>query len=337
MDTKFGDNSLHLLKGSEGLVLPDDIGQYLQVLMNNFGLVKIKIFDYSGAILYSSEVTEIGELNTHDYFHETVAKGHVFSKIVQENQVSMEGTPISVSVAEVYVPIISNANFYGAFEIYYDITEQNHNISKNEFVFKIISFITWLLLTLIFIILLIKASHANILKTKAEAELTETNQWLKHAVIEKTREIKATQIISVQALATLAEYHDLDTGEHLARIQLYVKVLLEHLVAVSNKYTEYIKRHTGYIEEITFAALLHDIGKTAIPSEILTKPGKLTLEEFDVVKNHTTIAGEALNKANEIFKKEFGKDSYLALARDIAIHHHEKWNGEGYPHRLKGL
>lgn len=330
-------NSLHILKGPEGLALPDDIGEYLQEIMNNFGLVKIKLFDSSGEVLYSSKDMEIGEFNTHDYFHEMVAKGQIYSKIALENQASMEGTLISVSVAEVYVPIISNSDFYGAFEIYYDITEQNHNISKNEFVFKVISLTTWLLLTLIFVVLLVKASQANILKARAEEELTETNQWLERAVVEKTREIKATQVISVQALATLAEYHDLDTGEHLARIQQYVKVLLEYLVAASNQYTEYIQRHPGYIEEIIFAALLHDIGKTAIPIEILTKPGKLTPDEFDVVKSHTTIAGEALKNANEIFRKEFGKDSYLALARDIAIHHHEKWNGEGYPHRLKGL
>ena len=330
-------NSLDIHRGQDGLVLPDDMGVYLQEIMRDFKLIKIKIFDTSGVVVYSSEDKEIGEVNTHDYFHEMVARGHVFSKIAKENQASMEGTLISVSVAEVYVPIISNDEFYGAFEIYYNITEQNKNIVRNEFVFTIVSFTTWLLLTLVFVALLVKASLANILKTKAQKELAETNHWLERAVSEKTREIKATQIISVQALATLAEHYDLDTGEHLVRIQLYVKTLLEQLITEANHYAEYVQRHSGYLEEIIFAALLHDIGKTAIPMEILTKPGKLTLEEFDIVKSHTTIAGEALNKANEIFREDFGKDSYLALARDIAIHHHEKWNGEGYPHRLKGL
>ncbi len=112
--------------------------------------------------------------------------------------------------------------------------------------------------------------------------------------------------------------------------------MLEYLASSSNQYTEYVQRNPDYIEDIVFASLLHDIGKTAIPVEILIKPGKLTPEEFDIVKDHTTIAGEALDKANHIFREEFGKDSYLALARDIAMYHHEKWNGEGYPHRLKG-
>lgn len=71
-------------------------------------------------------------------------------------------------------------------------------------------------------------------------------------------------------------------------------------------------------------------------SGLLWNLQKLTPDEFDIIKGHTTIAGEALGKANKTFRKEFGKDSYLALARDIAIYHHEKWNGEGYPHCLIG-
>ena len=310
--------------------------QDLQKSMKIFELVKIKIFNTTGLVVYSSDLTEIGEINTHDYFHKQVAKGQIFSKIVEKNQASMEGKLVPTSVAEVYVPILNNANFQGAFEIYYDITEQNRTISKNEFILKVASLSTWLILTLVCFSLLIKASRANILKASAEKELNETNHWLERTVTEKTQEIKVTQIVSVQALAILAEYYDQDTGVHLERIQLYVRTLLEYLASSSNRYTEYVQRHPGYIEEIVFASLLHDIGKTAIPVEILIKPGKLTPEEFDAVKNHTTIAGEALDKANQVFREEFGKDSYLALARDIAIYHHEKWNGDGYPHRLKG-
>ncbi|HCD72540.1 MAG TPA: metal-dependent phosphohydrolase, partial [Thermovirga lienii] len=81
---------------------------------------------------------------------------------------------------------------------------------------------------------------------------------------------------------------------------------------------------------------LHDIGKTAVPYEILTKPGKLTPEEYRAMQKHTIIAGEVIEAANKEFRDKFGVDSYLALARDIALYHHEKWNGKGYPYGLSG-
>lgn len=133
----------------------------------------------------------------------------------------------------------------------------------------------------------------------------------------------------------MAEYYDADTGEHLTRIQAYVEILSKQLRDNSH-FRNYLSEKENYIEELKLACLLHDVGKTAIPIEILTKPGKLTDEEFEIIKTHTTIAGEALTAANDDFRKAFISDSYLALARDIALYHHEKWNGKGYPKELKG-
>ncbi len=326
---------LHIEQEPKASAFSESLKRDIQHIMENFEVIKLKIFNADGEVIFSSEVQEIGEINKHDYFREQVATGRIFSKIVAEDHTSMEGKLLPVSVAEVYIPMIDGRQFYGAFEIYYNITEQNRKIVRNEFHFKIASFSTWLVLSIIFSTLLLKASRSNILKILAEKQLTETNHWLEDTVTEKTREIKATQIISVQALAILAEHYDPDTGKHLTRIQLYVRSLLEYLAASDNPYRDYVRQHLNYIEEIVFACLLHDIGKTAIPVEILMKPAKLSPEEFEIVKDHTTIAGQALNAANAIFWKEFGKDSYLALARDISIYHHEKWNGEGYPHNLK--
>jgi HD-GYP domain-containing protein (c-di-GMP phosphodiesterase class II) len=133
----------------------------------------------------------------------------------------------------------------------------------------------------------------------------------------------------------LAEYYDRDTGDHLVRIQNYV-LLLASWLQNNSPYAVYITRKPDYVNDLKLASLLHDIGKIAIPRAILNKPGKLTEEEFEIVKTHTSIAGEVLNKANAAFIVSFGKDSYLALARDIALYHHEQWNGGGYPHGLKG-
>lgn len=329
-------NLLHITGEPSALVLSEARIQDLLKSMQEFRLIKVKIFNSAGLVVYSSEAKEIGEINTRDYFREQVAKGKIYSKIVEENQVSMEGETIPVSVAEVYVPIKSNADFQGAFEIYYNITEQNRAIVRNQLVFEMASIATWFLLTIVFVALLVRASWVNILKTRTEEDLTATNLGLEQTIAEKTREIKAIQNVSVQALAILAEHYDPDTGDHLKRIQHYVKYLLEYLSSSSTQYSEYVQRRPSYIEEIVFAALLHDVGKTAIPLEILIKPGKLSADEFNIVKNHTTIACEALGRANLLFRDEFGKDSYLALARDIAMYHHEKWNGEGYPHKLQG-
>ncbi len=170
---------------------------------------------------------------------------------------------------------------------------------------------------------------------KAETMLRKSEIHLKELVDEKTREIQLTQRTSIQALATLAEYNDTDTGEHLNRIQRYVRLLATRL-RVESPYSEYLGKKDTYIDELELASLLHDIGKVAIPKEILTKPGKLTSDEFDLIKEHTSIAGEMLEKANKIFMENYNRDSYLALARDIAFFHHEKWDGSGYPSGLKG-
>lgn len=329
-------DSLEIKDGIGTAALSKAMEEDLRAVMKDFDLYKVKIFDAAGVVIYSTDAKEIGDVNKHSYFWDQVAKGKIFSKIVAKNQTSLEGKIVPMSVVEVYIPTMRLGTFGGAFEVYYDITEVHGRILHNEFVFKVASFLTWGFIALVFLMLLIKASKTNIMKAAAEKKLTETNHWLERTVAEKTQEVKATQMVSVQALAILAEHYDPDTGGHLARIQLYVRSLLQHLAASDNPYRQYILQRSSYIDEIIFASLLHDIGKTAISVEILTKPGKLTAEEFETVKEHTTIAGEALGRANQIFKNEFGKDSYLALARDIARHHHEKWNGQGYPDKLKG-
>nr|MBF0223626.1 response regulator [Desulfobulbaceae bacterium] len=99
-------------------------------LIKNFGLIKLKIFGYDGEILYSTDASEIGDINKKAYFHEIVAKGTPYSKIVQKNKKTLEDQLVRFDVAETYVPIMHNGTFLGAFEIYYDITEQHRALSK---------------------------------------------------------------------------------------------------------------------------------------------------------------------------------------------------------------
>ena len=192
-----------------------------------------------------------------------------------------------------------------------------------------ISYGTWGLVAAIFLLLIFKAGKAYRKVEQVEKELQIANSNLEEQVVAKTKEIAVTQKSSILALASLAEYYDWDTGEHLERMQKYVEILLEHCqdgwnISAEDK------------EQIILASVLHDAGKTAVPAEILTKPSRLTEEEFNKVKFHTTAAGDAFSKASDAFRQVFEKNSYLTFARDIALHHHEKWDGTGYPGCLKG-
>jgi len=135
---------------------------------------------------------------------------------------------------------------------------------------------------------------------------------------------------SVLAMTRLAESKDKETGEHLIRIKDYSGLISSWLMK-TEKYQFYVT--PDYIAEIKKFSPLHDIGKVAIPDHILQKPGKLTKEEFEKMKEHTT-AGAVILKEAESFMAKNGQ-RYFRMAIDIAESHHEKWDGTGYPNGLK--
>ena len=157
-------------------------------------------------------------------------------------------------------------------------------------------------------------------------------KWiLNQNVKEKTREIKKVHATTILTLASLAELRDDDTGSHLVRVSQYTKLIASELSKLPEpSWCRYLKPQ--YIEGIGESSILHDIGKVGIPDTILLKPGKLTGEEFEIMKTHSTIGGNVLSQA----VMTLGEQSYLTLAREIAYHHHEKWDGSGYPRGLKG-
>ncbi len=130
------------------------------------------------------------------------------------------------------------------------------------------------------------------------------------------QEIKSSYIETIYRLTLAAEFKDEDTATHIKRISYYCKILAHHL-----------DQSESFIETIFYAGPMHDIGKIGIPDHILLKPGKLTAEEFDVIKSHTTIGAKILSRSSSEF---------LAAAEVVALTHHERWDGTGYPRGLKG-
>ena len=146
-------------------------------------------------------------------------------------------------------------------------------------------------------------------------------------LLESYRKLQNARMGTILGLAKLAEYRDEGTGAHLERIREYAKLLAEAL-AKNPKYAGHVSPE--YVDDIYQSSILHDIGKVGIPDAILLKPAKLNDEEFDVIKRHTTLGGDAINA---IEAKIEGK-SFLALGKEIAYNHHEKWDGSGYPRGL---
>ncbi len=152
---------------------------------------------------------------------------------------------------------------------------------------------------------------------------------LEELVQERTRELLLTRDVTIEAMGTLAEYRDPETGGHIRRTQGYVRLLAEHLQD-HPRFADYLDDDT--IDLLYKSAPLHDIGKVAIADEILLKPGSLTAEEFEDMKQHTILGRDAIIAA----ESRLGENSFLSIAREIAEFHQEKWDGSGYPHGLAG-
>lgn len=138
-----------------------------------------------------------------------------------------------------------------------------------------------------------------------------------------------TQEATIRSMASVAETRDPETGGHIYRTQNYVKALAEHLLS-NGKFTDELNEEI--IKILYNSAPLHDVGKVGIPDGILLKPGKLTDEEFTIMKSHASLGGDIIGKA-EVGMMD---SSFLHYARQIAVSHHEKWDGSGYPNGLAG-
>jgi putative two-component system response regulator len=157
----------------------------------------------------------------------------------------------------------------------------------------------------------------NLLKVKEYGDfLKEHNKLLDEEVKKRTTQLKESYVDTIFRLTRIAEYKDEETASHIKRSGHYASLIATHLGWSKDK-----------IETIFYAAPMHDIGKVGIPAEILLKTAKLNREEFELMKTHTLIGARVLSGA---------VSPILQMAERIAISHHERWDGGGYPKGLKG-
>ncbi len=170
---------------------------------------------------------------------------------------------------------------------------------------------------------LVRARVRNHLKLKRYQD------QLEEMVRVRTLELLVTQAVLIESLGTLAEFRDPETGGHIKRTQNYVKALAVKMQSHPQFCSE-LDEVT--IERLYLSAPLHDIGKVGLRDDILLKPERLTEDEFEQMKKHTYYGDEALR----ITEQKLGKSVFLNYARQIALTHHEKWDGSGYPNGLRG-
>jgi putative two-component system response regulator len=174
-------------------------------------------------------------------------------------------------------------------------------------------------------------------RVKLQLELYRHRNHLEDLVEEKTfelqevnRKLAQRDKVTLDLLAKASDMRDHETGAHIERVVLFTKIIVLDLLDIPQEgYT----LSTQYAADIIEAVKLHDLGKLAMPDAVLLKPGKLTDDEFDVIKTHPIYGSKMLDQAID----KMGEDSLLWTAFEIVYGHHEKWNGTGYPSGAAGM
>ncbi|MCF0216876.1 MAG: response regulator [Fibrobacteraceae bacterium] len=168
------------------------------------------------------------------------------------------------------------------------------------------------------------------LRIKNQLEYKHQRDHLHELVDEKTASLRQTLKVMLTSLGALAEYRDPETGAHIKRTQ----VIVQHLAAYLKNKPKFMSDipNDEYVDYYATAAPLHDIGKVGIQDEILRKPSRLTESEMALMKEHSRMGHDVLLEATH----ELSKDPMVVIAADIALAHHERWDGTGYPSGIKG-
>ena len=296
------------LNAPPGSEVPQDVASFFNDLFTFGAVFRIKVWGKDGTILWSDKPDIIGK-NFRDNIHFIRAiEGDVSYSLAEPKKAEHATEKGQGAILEIYTPIEKDGQQVGVIELYESNNELYNQINRNiRIVWQAVSFAGIALYTLLFFIF-----YGAYSVQKAAAQ-----------------RLNETQDVTIMALAYQAELRDMETGYHIERTSRYVEVLARELGRLP-RYKTYLT--DGYIHDLVKSAPLHDIGKVGISDAILCKPGKLSAAEFEEIKRHCEYGAMILKKAEQ--KLTF--QSFFKIALQLVTYHHEKWNGEGYPHGLKG-
>lgn len=181
-----------------------------------------------------------------------------------------------------------------------------------------------------------KPFYPHIVRRRAKniIELYQNKYHMEERLKEQEHEIRAQEKrlrknseVMIEALSSVIEFRSLETGDHIRRVKHFTRIMLKYLM----KYFPQYNLTAEQVDLIANASVVHDIGKIGIPDAILLKPGRLTAEEFEIMKTHTTIGCDVLEKFRDNLQEDFYRYCY-----EICRYHHERWDGNGYPDHLAG-
>jgi HD-GYP domain-containing protein (c-di-GMP phosphodiesterase class II) len=277
-------------------------------LLSLGNIFRVKIWGRDGTILWSDQSELIGKkFPDNDGFQEAMHGSVAWENARLEKAENIEEKDRGVTL-EIYTPVFTPGGVAGVVELYEADHDLFAQIERNTLFTWALVVVSGALLWLLLFVIFLRAYRAQ---------------------IRTHRELVETQDVTIFALAFQAELRDMQTGKHLERTAIYVRVLGEELAGLP-QYRAYLT--PTYLADLEKSAPLHDIGKVGVPDSILLKPGKLTTEERREIEKHCEYGARVL----QIAEKKLQFQSFLNIAIQLILFHHEKWDGTGYPHGVKG-